>query len=82
MRLLTSPNEFYCMALVKIPIVIFNFELDSNQLNEKKIQSELMMIFLNKKYFVLIQHISAFTKKKQFKETKNMFENRKKRFST
>lgn len=35
MRLLTSPNEFYCMALVKNPIVIFNFELDSNQLNEK-----------------------------------------------
>lgn len=39
-----------------------------------------MMIFLNKKYFVLIQHISAFTKKKQFKETKNMFENKKKDF--
>lgn len=80
MRLLTSPNEFYCMALVKNPIVIFNFELDSNQLNEKKIQSGLMMIFLNKKYFVLIQHISAFTKKNSSKRQKTCLRIEKKDF--
>lgn len=80
MRLLTSLNEFYCMALVKNPIVIFNFELDSNQLNEEKNPKPTDDDILYKKYFVLMQHFSAFPKKNSSKRQKTCSRIKKKIF--